>query len=76
MKPSNRILIAGLAIELLLGGIGAWLLMQLSTGVLKPTNSVAETASTITTILGGIMGGLGGLLLVLWFVARKRERDR
>jgi hypothetical protein len=76
MKPSKRILIAGLAIELLLGGIGAWLLLQLSSGNLKPTHSVAETTSTITTTLGGIMGGLGGPLLVLWLVARKRERGQ
>jgi hypothetical protein len=72
MKLSKRILILGIVIELSLMGLGVWLLLQLESGVLRPTTSVAQTTSTVTTVLGTAMGGLGGLLLVLYIVLRRR----
>jgi hypothetical protein len=72
MKPSNRILIAGIIIELGLGALGAFLLFQLRTGGLKSSTSSADTISTITSVLGGAMGLLGGLLLVVYIILRKR----
>jgi hypothetical protein len=74
MKPSNRILILGILIEAGLFGLGAYLLMRLSNGSLRPTTSIAETTSTITTTLGGAMGGLGGLFFVIFLVLRKQGK--
>jgi hypothetical protein len=74
MKPSTRLLVGGIVIECLLAGIGAFLLNQLATGQMRPTNSVAETASVVTSTLGTAMGGVGGILVVLFFVMRRRER--
>jgi amino acid transporter len=73
MKPSKRILLLGIVIEGLLAALGFYLLTQLASGGLKPTNSLAETASTVLSVLGGAMGGLGGLFLVLFFVLKRRE---
>jgi hypothetical protein len=73
MKPSIRLLVAGIVIECLLAGIGAFLLNQLTTGQMHPTHSVPETASVITTTLGMAMGGIGGVVLVMFFVMRRRE---
>lgn len=72
MKPSKRILIAGVVIQLLLAGIGYFLLAQLASGYLKPTNTVAETAATVTSTLGGLMGALAGVLIVAYIVLRRR----
>jgi hypothetical protein len=73
MKKSTRVLIAGLVVEALLAGIGIWLLTQLASGSLTPTTSIAETRATIFTVLGGAMGALGGVLIVAWIVAKRRE---
>lgn len=73
MKKSTRILITGVLIETLLAGIGFWLLLQLASGAMTPTTSVAEARSTILSVLGSAMGALGGLLIVLWIVAKRRE---
>lgn len=74
MKPSIRILLVGIIIEFLLAGIGAFLLNQLATGQMRPANSLEETTSVLTTTLGGAMGVLGGLILVIFFVLRRKER--
>jgi cytosine/uracil/thiamine/allantoin permease len=73
MKQSIRILVAGIIIECLLASIGALLLNQLATGKMRPTNSVAETASVITSTLGMAMGAIGGIVMVMFFVTRRRE---
>ena len=74
MKPSQRILIVGVIIELLLAGLAGFLLMQLSSGAMRPATSLAEAKATITTVLGGVMGGLGGLLAVIYVVLRGRGK--
>jgi hypothetical protein len=75
MKRSTRILIGGLVIELLLAGIAAWLFYSLKTGAIQPTNSAAETGSVIGSTLGGAMGAIGGLLIVMYIIARLKERN-
>lgn len=72
MKPSNRILFIGVTIELLLAGIAYFLLTQLATGGLKPSTTVAEAASTVTSTLGGVMGAIGGVVLVAFVVLKRR----
>jgi nitrate reductase gamma subunit len=72
MKPSNRILILGIVFEVLLAALGFYLLMQIASGGMKTTVSPAEAASTITTVLGTVMGGLGGLLLAIFIVLKRR----
>jgi hypothetical protein len=76
MKRSTRILLAGLVIEFCLVGIGAFLINQLQTGAMRPTTSVAEAVTEITSTLGTVIGGLAGLLLVLYLVARMKERQQ
>jgi ABC-type branched-subunit amino acid transport system permease subunit len=72
MKPSNRILFLGILLEAGLFALGAYLLGRLADGSLKAASSIAETTTTITTMLGGAMGGLAGLFLVIYLVLRTR----
>lgn len=76
MKRSTRILLTGLVMELFLFGIGAFLINQLKTGAMRPTNSMEETITGITSTLGTVIGGLAGIILVLYFVARSKERQQ
>jgi cytosine/uracil/thiamine/allantoin permease len=75
MNPSKRVLIVGIVIELGLAALGAYLLFQLKTGGLHAATTPEEAASTITSTLGGVMGALAGVLIVLYFVLRKREQQ-
>jgi hypothetical protein len=72
MKPSNRILLAGIVIETMLGGLGGYLVMQISRGAMTTRVSPAEAIANTTTVLGTAMGALGGLLLVIFIVLRRR----
>ena len=72
MKPSSRVLIAGLIIELLLAGIGAYLILQLKSGAMTASTNVADATATITMVLGTAMGVLGGLILALYFIQKRR----
>ena len=75
MKKSSRILILAMALEAMLLGICLWLLSGIANGSLRLAVSEAEAVSTITTIMGGAMGLVAGVLGVTWFVIRKRERN-
>lgn len=72
MKPSNRVLIAGIAIELLLAALGLLLLFQLKSGGMTAATSPEDVASTIMSVLGTAMGALGGVLVAIFLVLRKR----
>lgn len=72
MKPSNRILLLGLLFETFLAALGVFLVMQITSGALTASVSPAEATTTITTVLGAVMGGLGGILLVIFLVLRRR----
>ncbi|WP_219893708.1 hypothetical protein [Aquisediminimonas profunda] len=72
MKPSKRILILCGVFETLLAALGLYLLAQISSGAMTTTTSPAEAAKTITSVLGAAMGGLGGLMLVMYFVLKRR----
>jgi cytosine/uracil/thiamine/allantoin permease len=74
MPPSKRILIFGLVIEIGLAALGWFLISQLQSGAMQPTGTVEEASATILQVLGSVMGGLGGLLLVVYFVLRRKER--
>lgn len=73
MKPSNRILLVGLIIETFLAALGVYLVMQITSGALTASVSPAEAKTTITTVLGAAMGGIDGLLLVIYIVLKRRE---
>ncbi len=73
MRPSYRVLIAFIVIEIILGGIAAYLIFQLQTGAMTPTTSVAEASATITSTMGALMGALGGVMLVVFIVLRRKE---
>jgi hypothetical protein len=74
MKPSKRILILAIVVELLLAG-GAWFLVsQLQGGTLTPNGPSTETMRRIGEVFGAAMGGLGGVFAVLYIVLRIKER--
>jgi hypothetical protein len=73
MKPSKRIAIVGVVIELGLAGLWAYLVFQLKTGGMTASTTTEDAISTISSTLGAVMGGLGALLVLLFFVLRKRE---
>lgn len=72
MKPSNRVLLLGLLFETFLAALGVYLVMQITSGALTASVSPAEATTTITTVLGGVMGASGGILLVIYIVLRQR----
>ena len=72
MKRSTRVLILLVVLEVLLLGLGSWLLGGLADGSLHASASPADAAATVWSVLGGVAGALAGLLLVIWFVMRRR----
>ncbi len=74
MPPSKRILLLGVVIEIGLAVLGWFLISQLQSGAMQPSGTVEEASATILQVLGTVMGGLGGLLLVVYFVLRRKER--
>ena len=74
MPPSKRILILGIIIEIGLAVLCWFLISQLQSGAMQPTGTVEEASATILQVLGSVMGGLGGVLLVVYFVLRRKER--
>lgn len=74
MAPSKRILILGVIIELALAALGWFLISQLQSGSMQPSGTVEEASATILETIGQVMGGLGGVLLVVYFVLRRKER--
>ena len=73
MKPSMRILLVGAVIELGLAGLCWFLVNQLRTGAMQPSGTLEEAVATIFQIFGSIIGGLFGLLVVVFFVLRRKE---
>ncbi len=74
MKPSNRVLIVGIIIELCLAGLAAYLLLQLKSGGMTAATSPEDAASTITSVLGTAMGALGGMIVAAFIILRSRGR--
>ena len=74
MPPSKRILIFGLIIEIGLAALGWFLISQLQSGAMQPSGTVEEASATILQVLGTAMGGLGGVLILVYFVLRRKER--
>jgi len=68
-------LIVGIFFELCLAGLWAYLILQLKTGGLHASTTPEDAISTISSTLGGVMGLLGGVLIVVYFVLRKKERE-
>ena len=73
MKKSTRALLGMVVIDLLLALGALWLVLQISTGDATTTVPPAEAISTITTIAGGAIGIVTGVLLAAWWYWRKRE---
>ncbi len=75
MKPSVRVMIAGVLLELALAGLAWYLTSQLQSGAMQPSGTLEEAVTTIMQVIGGVMGGLGGLLIVVYFVLRRKENS-
>ena len=76
MNPSKRVLIVGIFFEICLAVLWAYLLVQLKTGGLHASTTTEDAISTISSTLGGVMGALGGVLIVVYFVLRNKERGQ
>ncbi|MBN8815849.1 MAG: hypothetical protein J0J06_10420 [Sphingomonas sp.] len=71
MKKSTRALVGMLVIDLLILAGTAWFVMYIRNGA-SLTVPPAEAIGTVTTIGGGAIGIVTGILLVAFFVHRKR----
>lgn len=72
MRKSTRALVGMLVLDgLLLAGIG-WMVLQVRTGAWTTTVLPAEAIGTITSIGGGAIGVVSALLLLAFFLHRKR----
>jgi cytosine/uracil/thiamine/allantoin permease len=74
MAPSKRIAILGIIIEAGLAGLAWYLVTQLRTGAMQPSGTLEQAVSTILQTIGSVMGALAGVLIVAWFVLRRKER--
>ncbi len=74
MAPSKRILVLGIIVELGLAALAWFLISQLQSGAMQPSGTVEEASATILQVLGTVMGALGGVLIVVYFVLRRKER--
>lgn len=72
MKKSSRVLLLAVVLEVLIVAIGAWLLIGLANGDLRPATTAADATSTVLSVLGGVMGVIAGVFGVTWFVLRQR----
>lgn len=71
MRKSTRALVGMVAIDLLLLLGAAWLVLQVQSGA-STTTTPGEAISTITTIFGGAIGIVTGVLAVAFVVHRRR----
>lgn len=71
MKKSTRALLGMLVIDGLIAAGVAWFVMDIRNGAAL-TVPPAQAIDTVTTIGGGAIGLVTGVLLVAFFVQRKR----
>ena len=71
MKKSTRALLGLVVIDALIAAGTAWFVMDIKRGAAL-TVPPAEAISTVTTIGGGAIGIVTGVLLVAFFVHRRR----
>lgn len=71
MKTSTRALIGMLVLDAIIAAGVVWFVMDIRRGAAL-TVPPAEAISTVTTIGGGAIGIVTGILLVAFFVHRKR----
>ena len=71
MKKSTRPLLGMLVLDLLILAGTAWFVMDIRNGAAL-TVPPAEAITTVTTIAGGAIGIITAILLMAFFVHRKR----
>jgi hypothetical protein len=72
MKKSTRALVGMVVLDLLLLAGTAWMVLQVRTGAWTTTVPPQDAIGTITSIGGGAIGVVSGILLVAFFVHRNR----
>lgn len=74
MKNSTRLLLMLGVIELILFGIGLWLVEGLNNGTLQPATNTELTASSVMSTIGGVMLSLAAVVIIAVVVMRRKER--
>lgn len=72
MKKSMRALVGMVVLDLLLLAGAGWLVLQVRTGAWTTTVPPAEAIGTITSIGGGAIGVVTAILLLAFFVHRRK----
>lgn len=72
MKKSTRALIGLIVLDGIVLAGTAWFVWQIKAGVAKTTIPPADAIVRITTIGGQIIGVITAVLLVAWFVHRRK----
>lgn len=73
MKKSTRALVGMVVLDLLLLAGIAWMVLQVRTGAWTTNVPPEEAIGTITSIGGGAIGVVSGILLVAFFVHRRKD---
>ena len=74
MKPSRRVLLLLVFLEIALVAFAWFLISSLRSGRMQPSGDLGVAITTITQTIGSVMGGLAGLLLVVCLILHRKER--
>lgn len=72
MKRSSRALLGMVVLDVLLLAGVAWLVWLVHSGAVRTTVPAGEAITTITSIGGGVVGAITGLLLFVFVYHRRR----
>lgn len=74
MRASSRLLIVLGLIEAMLGGLWLWLIAGIRSGDLQTNGDPAMVVETISSIMGGTMGAIAGVVLFGAAVMQRQGR--
>lgn len=72
MKKSTRALVGLVVLDVAIALGAMWMVLQIKSGAMTTNVPPGEVITTITTTAGAAIGAITGLLLVVWFIRRRR----